>query len=167
MKTYFLLSLNLIICVIASSCAGEPRATLLAKDPRYDSLKSNANPNPTPNAIVGMWYGELGSVANNATSTSTLLIRSNGTMVTRAKSKSDDTAAPGNYTWKYAGNGCWNVQPADDSLDSILTDTLQISGKCLIRHVHVAQWNGADMYFVYVRADDDDAVSKERSRHKE
>lgn len=164
MQVYSLLSAGFLLSIVACSCA-PINATILANDPRYAALKGKVLPNPPPDAIVGMWYGEMRASGADFTSSSTMLIRSDGTMITRGKSSGDEGAGTGNWTWKYTGNGCWNVNPQGDD-SGLWIETLQTTGQHLLKHIHVAQWNGADVYLVYVRADDDAAVSKERSRRK-
>jgi hypothetical protein len=149
-------------CLVATTLVG---CSYVQVDPEYDSLRSQIRKDCRGDEIVGVWVTQTYLSTNDLTTESrmrpfVLKIDKDGTYncwFNTAAGAFDGyfiipplvtTFFPPGNNWKYEGNGVWRF-----SFDYMSgTSSIYLSGGKLL------WWHSADQNFVFVRADDDEAV---------
>jgi len=137
-------------------------------DPEYFQKLAATRTDCTGKEIVGVWVGQY--VMVQSVFKETLLLRADGTGLTRAAYVADPTKADHptwwfkNVTWKYEGGGTWQVETRSREHPSASPQmaTVRYNGRDLL-------WDSGSGFrylLVYVPAGDESAVEEYLSTRK-
>jgi hypothetical protein len=126
---------------------GLSNCALTITDTEYFQRLLQARTDCSGQDIVGVWVSKM--VRGRSNWKSTLLIRPDGTGVLRCAGRDS------NLTWSYEDTGIWHHRQSQPRR----AGPLRYDGQCLLMESRVLEGNaGGDIYFVFVRAEDEAAV---------
>lgn len=92
----------------------------------YSPPEGGYDPNPSPEAIVGMWTNTVYSRDGERLVTSFLFNR-DGTGMSRSSAMNKD-AIPFPFSWKYGGGGNWIMTTSDSAVSHFRIGSLPLEG---------------------------------------